>query len=113
MLSFVNVGSLCIVIAFFGVSASFLSLRKKFPDLDRPFVTPGGRLFGYIGMAGSISILAVMVYPGSPVALAWPLEWGIFLTFSLLGLLFWLFSARSRNKVSKKERDYQILERFR
>lgn len=46
MMAFVNVGSLCIVIAFFGVSASFLSLRKKFPDLHRPFRAPGGRFWG-------------------------------------------------------------------
>ncbi len=112
MVAFVNVGSLCIVIAFLGVSASFLSLRKKFPDLHRPYVTPGGKLLGFIGVLGSLGILAVMVFPKSPAALAWPFEWAIFLTLSLLGLLFWLLSARSRNKVPKKERDYLILEKY-
>jgi amino acid transporter len=112
MMAFVNVGSLCIVIAFFGVSASFLTLRKKFPDLNRPFKAPGGRILGYVGVVGSLSILSIMVWPGSPVALVWPFEWAIFLTFSILGLAFWLLSAKSRNNVKKEDRDYLILEKF-
>jgi basic amino acid/polyamine antiporter, APA family len=112
MISFVNVGSLCIVIAFFGVSSSFLTLRKKFPDLHRPYRTPGGKLLGYIGIVGSFSILLLMVFPSSPVALVWPFEWAIFLTFSLLGILFWILSARSRDRVPEKERDYLILDKF-
>jgi len=112
MVAFVNVGSMCIVIAFLGVSASFLTLRKKFPDLHRPYRAPGGRLLGFIGIIGSLCILSIMVFPNSPVALAWPFEWGIFLTFSILGVLFWLLSAKSRNAVPKKERDYLILEKF-
>ncbi|MGB4840403.1 MAG: amino acid permease [Saprospiraceae bacterium] len=112
MVAFVNVGSLCIVIAFFGVSASFLSLRKKFPDLDRPYKAPGGSILGLIGIAGSLTILLLMVFPNSSVALVWPFEWAIFLTFSVLGILFWIFSTKSRNSVSKKERDYLILEKY-
>lgn len=113
MTAFVNVGSLCIVIAFFGVSASFLTLRRKFPDLDRPFRAPGGKVLGYIGVVGSIIILSVMVFPSSPVALVWPFEWAIFLTFAILGLAFWILSAKSRNNVKKEDRDYYILEKFR
>lgn len=112
MAAFVNVGSLCIVIAFFGVSASFLSLRKKFPNLNRPFRAPGGKTLGYIGIVGSLSILAIMVFPNSPVALAWPLEWAIFLALTLLGIIFWVVAAKSRNKVAKEERDYLILEKY-
>jgi APA family basic amino acid/polyamine antiporter len=112
MVAFVNVGSLCIVIAFFGVSSSFITLRKKFPDLDRPYRTPGGNLLGYIGIIGSLCILSFMIFPNSPVALVWPFEWGIFLTFSILGLVFWLLSGKSRNSVPKEERDYLILEKY-
>lgn len=113
MMAFVNVGSLCIVIAFFGVSSSFLTLRKKFPNLARPFKAPGGKLLGYIGLIGSMCILLVMVWPNSPVALAWPFEWAIFLAFSILGLIFWLLSKKSRDAVAKEERDYMILEKYR
>lgn len=112
MVAFVNVGSLCIVIAFFGVSASFITLRKKFPDLHRPYLAPGGKSLGFIGIIGSICILSVMVFPNSPAALAWPLEWAIFLIFSVLGLLFWGLSSKSRKKVSAEERDYLILNKY-
>jgi amino acid transporter len=112
MVTFVNVGSLCIVIAFFGVSSSFLTLRKKFPDLHRPYLAPGGRLLGFVGIVGSLSILFIMVFPGSPVALVWPFEWIIFITFSVLGFLFWIFSVKHRNRVPKEERDYLILEKY-
>jgi len=112
MVAFVNVGSLCIVIAFLGVSFSFLALRKKFPNLNRPFKAPGANILGYIAIIGSATILGVVIYPNSPVALAWPLEWFIFLIFALVGLLFWWFSAKSRNKVTKEERDYLILDNY-
>jgi amino acid transporter len=112
MLTFVNVGSLCIVIAFAGVSASFLTLRKKFPNLHRPYRTPGGKLFGVIGITGASFILFMMVFPNSPVALVWPLEWGVFLVFSVFGILFWMLSVKSRDRVSNEERDYLILEKY-
>jgi basic amino acid/polyamine antiporter, APA family len=110
--AFVNVGSLCIVIAFFGVSASFLTLRKKFPDLHRPYKTSGGKILGYVGLVGSFGILSIMVFPNSPVALVWPFEWVIFLSFSVLGMTTWMLSTKSRNRVTKKERDYLILDKF-
>jgi amino acid transporter len=112
MVAFVNVGSLCIVIAFFGVSASFISLRTKFPDLHRPYLAPGGKTLGFIGIVGSLSILSVMIFPNSPAALAWPLEWAIFSIFSILGIIFWSLSAKSRDRVSKEERDYLILDKY-
>ncbi len=112
MTALVNVGSLCIVIAFLGVSASFLALRIKFPNLDRPFKTPGGKLLGYVGIVGSLGILLIMILPNSSVALVWPFEWLIFLVFSVLGFVFWVVSTKSRKSVAKEERDYMILEKF-
>ncbi|WP_296701378.1 APC family permease [Algoriphagus sp.] len=112
MVAFVNVGSLCIVIAFFGVSFSFLSLRKKFPNLNRPFFAPKGRFLGILSICGTLCMLIAMLYPGSPAALAWPLEWVIFSVFSLLGFIFWKVSSKSRNSISKEKRDYLILDNY-
>ncbi|MEZ4805307.1 MAG: amino acid permease [Bacteroidia bacterium] len=112
MTAFVNVGSLCIVIAFFGVSSSFLKLRTKYPELHRPYKVTGGKILGYIGILGSLGILIIMILPISPVALKWPLEWVIFISLCLLGAIVWIISKKSREEVSKKERDYLILERF-
>ncbi len=80
--------------------------------MHRPFYAPGGKILGYFSVTSTFFMLIAMIYPGSPAALAWPLEWGIFSVFTLLGLVFWRISAKSRNSVPKKERDFLILEKY-
>ncbi len=112
MIAFVDVGSFCIAAAFLGVSFSFLKLRKSFPNQHRPYHTPGGVFTGYISIIGSIIILLAITLPGSPAALVWPLEWMILIALSVLGIIFWLISKKSRGTTTKEERDYLILEKF-
>ncbi|MEQ8423357.1 MAG: APC family permease [Cyclobacteriaceae bacterium] len=112
MIAFVDVGSFCIAAAFLGVSFSFLKLRKSFPNQHRPYLTPGGKVTGYISIVGSILILIAITLPGSPAALVWPLEWLILIALSVLGIVFWVISKKSREATSKEERDYLILEKF-
>ncbi len=112
MVAFVDVGSFCIAAAFLGVSFSFLKLRKSFPNQHRPYRTPGGKATGYISVVGSIVILLAISLPGSPAALVWPLEWLILLALSVLGIVFWILSKKSRDATTKEERDYLILEKF-
>lgn len=112
MIAFVDVGSFCIAAAFLGVSFSFLKLRKSFPNQHRPYYTPGGVFTGYISIIGSIIILLAITLPGSPAALVWPLEWMILIALSVLGIIFWLISKKSRGTTTKEERDYLILEKF-
>ena len=112
MIAFVDVGSFCIAAAFLGVSLSFLKLKRAFPDLHRPYVTPGGKWMGYISIVGSILVLLAITLPGSPAALKWPLEWAILIALSLLGIIIWMISKKSRSTTSKEERDYLILEKF-
>lgn len=112
MVAFVDVGSFCIAAAFLGVSFSFLKLRKSFPNQHRPYRTPGGKITGYISIVGSIIILLAISLPGSPAALVWPLEWLILIGLSVLGVVFWIISKKSRQATTKEERDYLILEKF-
>lgn len=112
MIAFVDVGSLCIAAAFLGVSFSYLKLKKSFPDQLRPYHAPGGKLTGYISIAGSILILLAITLPGSPAALKWPLEWAILIALCILGAIFWGLSGKSRLATKKEERDYLILEKF-
>lgn len=111
MTAFVNVGSLCIVIAFLGVSFSFLRLRIKYPNFYRPVRLKWGWLIGIISIIGSIFILGVMIIPASPSSLS-SMEWIIFVIVAATGLLFWFMSASSRAGTSKEERDYLILEKY-
>ncbi|MEX2531631.1 MAG: APC family permease [Gemmatimonadota bacterium] len=109
MLSFVNVGSFCIALVFFGVAHSTLRLRRTDPGRYRPYRIPGGTLVPWVALAGALFILAVMLIPGSGAALSWPLEWMILASFSLLGALFWVMGRELRAGTTKAERDRLVL----
>jgi amino acid transporter len=81
-----NASSLGVVVAYFLVSASFVQLRRKHPELPRPYRVRHGRLVGYA--ATVITLLFILLYlPFSPASLVWPQEWGIVLVWVLLGIL--------------------------
>ena len=91
----VNAGGLGIVIAYAMVTLSFLVLRRREPDLPRPFKVRFGGLVGGIAFVLSIG-LALLYMPGSPSALLWPSEWVIFLGWGLLGVLMYFMASKNR-----------------
>jgi APA family basic amino acid/polyamine antiporter len=86
----IDAGGFSVIIAYAMVAVSFLVLRWREPQMDRPFRAPGGMFTG----AGALllSVLLLLVYlPGSPAALVWPWEWGICIGWAALGAwLYWL-----------------------
>lgn len=84
---FVNAGSLAIVSAFCIVAICFLVLRRKEPNMERPFRTPAGTVVGWLAVILSLA-LAVLYMPGMSAALAWPEEWLIVGGWLLLGVFF-------------------------
>jgi amino acid transporter len=112
LLAFVNVGSFCIGIAFLGVALSVMTLRRVRPDLERPYRIPAGRLVPTVAALGAVFILFVMIAPGSPAALRWPLEVSILATFTALGGVFWLGGRRLRSSAREDQRARLILERY-
>jgi len=112
IIAFVDVGSFCIALAFLGVALSLIQLRKKFPDLERPYRMPGGNALAYVAAAGSLFILFVMLVPGSPSRLVWPLEWLILGTLSITGIGFWFAARGYRQRVSEDDRARLILEDY-
>jgi basic amino acid/polyamine antiporter, APA family len=108
MLAFVNVGSFCIAVAFLGVTQATMTLRRSAPDLPRPYRIPGGRLIPMVATIGAAGLLLAMVLPMSPAALK-PLEWGILLTFSGVGLALWTAGRRQRVGMAESERARLIL----
>jgi len=112
LLALVNAGSLCIVIAFLGVALSVMRLRRTAPDLNRPYRMPGGRLIPMLAIGGSMMMLAAMVIPGSPAALAWPREIIILAVFAIVGIVFWLGGKQARAKTPEARRAYLILESY-
>ena len=91
----VDAGGLGIVVAYAFVAWSFLVLRKREPDMQRPYVVRNGVAVGWIALVLSISI-AMLYFPGSPAALVWPYEWLIVFAWIILGAIM-LRIARSTN----------------
>ena len=87
----VNAGGLGIVMAYATVAVSFLVLRKREPQMPRPFRVPGGGLVGWAALLLSAAI-TLLYLPGSAAALVWPYEWVIVLSWVCLGLAFYLWS---------------------
>ena len=110
LIAFVDVGSFCIAVAFLGVTLSLLKLRKTAPDAERPYRLPLAGLVAGLAAAGSLFILVAMIVPGSPVALVWPLEWGILLTFCVCGIIFWMRGTRQRRQTGERQRARLILD---
>jgi basic amino acid/polyamine antiporter, APA family len=82
----VDAGGISIVVAFFLVATTFLVLRRREPDMDRPFRVSHGTAVGVL--AGVLSLgLAVLYLPGMPAALIWPYEWIILGAWWLVGLV--------------------------
>ncbi|MCB1672149.1 MAG: APC family permease, partial [Pseudomonadales bacterium] len=89
----VDAGGLGIVVAYTLVAWSFLALRNKEPDLERPYRAPFGKVTGYTALLLSLGLIFLYL-PGSPAALIWPQEWGIVLFWIAIGGL--LFSMRTK-----------------
>jgi amino acid transporter len=86
----VDAGSFAVVIAYILVAVSFLQLRRKQPDMARPFRLRHGERIGWLALLGSLGLLALYL-PGSPSALLWPVEWGLVGAWFLLGFAFYRF----------------------
>ncbi len=89
----VDAGGLGIVIAYSMVALSFLVLRRKEPELARPYRVPYGNLVGWLALLLSCG-LGLLYLPGSPSALVWPQEWAIVIVWALLGGVLYKFSRR-------------------
>ena len=88
---FVNAGGLGIVIAYSMVALSFLVLRRRFPEMHRPWKLPLGEFFGGAALILSLGIM-VLYFPGSPAALLWPQEWLLFAVWMVSGFALFGFT---------------------
>lgn len=84
MVWLVDAGGLGIVVAYAFVALSFLVLRVREPDLERPYAVRYWRFTGVTALVLSVAIAALYL-PFSPAALVWPYEWAIVGAWALLG----------------------------
>ncbi|SHE93871.1 Amino acid transporter [Modicisalibacter ilicicola DSM 19980] len=100
MVWLVDAGGLGIVIAYLFVALSFLVLRYREPELERPFSIPQGKLVGSAAVLLSLGMVTLYL-PGSPSALL-PVEWVVFGGWMIIGLAMYLWS-RARYGVDYAE----------
>jgi len=103
----VDAGGFALVIAWVLVAIAFIILRKREPDLKRPFILPGGTLIGWLAVLMSIGV-CILYLPGMPSALVWPYEWVIILAWALFGTVLYKISmakygAKNANKLMDQE----------
>lgn len=83
----VDAGSMSIVVAYLMVAISFIILRRREPEMSRPFRVGSGMAVGVIAVLLSLFFL-VQYLPGMPAGLVWPPEWAIVLLWWIAGLVF-------------------------
>lgn len=87
----VDAGGLGIVVAYASVALSFLILRKREPDMPRPFKVKGGVAVGWCALVLACGIV-LLYMPFSPAALIWPFEWAIVGVWSAIGFAFYVWA---------------------
>ena len=87
----VDAGSFAVVNAYGMVALAFLALRRKEPDMARPFKVRFGKPVGYSALIMSIC-LGSLYLPWSPSALIWPYEWMMVLGGAFVGLVFYIIA---------------------
>jgi amino acid transporter len=112
MIAFIDVGSFCIAVAFLGVTLSTVRLQRDHADLPRPYRMPAPTVVPWVAGIGALFILVMMIWPTSPVALTWPLEWALLLGVCGTGLLGWWLGAQRRNGTPAAVRSHLVLGEF-
>jgi amino acid transporter len=85
----INSGSFAVTIAFIFVAISFLVLRRKEPEMPRPFKVSHPRVVGYGALLLALGLLSAFL-PWSDSALSWPEEWMTIVVWTVIGLCLWL-----------------------
>jgi amino acid transporter len=100
----VDAGNFGCCLAYCMVSISFLILRKKEPDMARPYKVPAYRFVGVMAVLMSGFMVVCYLVPASGSALVWQ-EWAMAGGWCLLGVVFYIVC-----KVQYKEKFGALME---
>ncbi|SFS05092.1 APC family permease [Anaeromicropila populeti] len=91
----VDAASFGCCIAYLMVSISFVILRKKAPEMERPYKVKHGKFVGCVAiiLSGILSLLYIIPVPFAASALIWQ-EWVVVGVWILLGFFFFLYSKK-------------------
>jgi amino acid transporter len=104
---FVDTASFGTVVAYFMVALSFVFIRKKEPDLNRPYSNKRPMLMGGLAVASALFFI-ILYLPVGPSHLVWPYEWAFVLFWIILGIILAMVGKATVGPVSEAEREYLI-----
>jgi APA family basic amino acid/polyamine antiporter len=107
----VNVGSLAYVSGWFMTCLSAVRLRQIAPDLVRPYRVKNQSIL-YLGALVAGALILLMILPGSPAQLSWPIEYIILSAWMIFGFLGYK-RRMAADDMTEEARAYQILGRYR
>ncbi len=105
---FVNASSFGVVVMYLMVALSFIFLRKRFPDLHRPYKIKNAKLVGILAILVA-AFFAYLYLPGGPSALKL-IEWGFVLGYFVFCLVFAVFAKVKYKDVTSEQREKILLE---
>ncbi|GAA0745033.1 APC family permease [Clostridium oceanicum] len=103
-----NAGGCGIVIAYAIVVLAFMKLRKKEPNMERPYKVKNYKVVGIVGLALTVGMF-LMYMPGFPSCLSWPYEWAIILGWTALGAVFYITANRKVNRVELTKYEHEMI----
>jgi APA family basic amino acid/polyamine antiporter len=86
-----QIASSAILVAYIFVLISFFALRKRRPDMERPYTVPAYPLTPIVAIFG-----AVLAFLFSLVAFESSVHWAIFIGMTLVGLVYYVTSVKNR-----------------
>jgi len=105
--SIVHIGSLVFISAWVITALSAIRLRKTEPSMARPYRVRRKFILYLAAIVGS-ALTLLMVIPGSPEQLLWPVEYAMMAIWLLTGWVFYR-SQKRRGDLSCDEQAYLIL----
>ncbi|MDY3014426.1 MAG: hypothetical protein SOR61_04415 [Evtepia sp.] len=90
------------VLAWMLTCYSLVALRKREPDLERPYKIPGGMAMGIFASVVTTVVFVLLFIPGSPPYVG-PLAIKMFFGWMIIGLILYLASAGQRKGMTEKD----------
>lgn len=94
----VDAANFACCLAYCLVAISFVVIRKKYPNMQRPFKVKRYKIVGIIAILLSAGVVLMYLIPGTGCTLLWQ-EWIIVGGWIILGIIFYIWS-----KVNYKEK---------
>ena len=104
----VDAANFACCLAYCIVSVSFMIIRRKYPDMKRPYKNKHYMLVGIVASLMSGFMMLMYIVPGTSCTLVWQ-EWVIVGGWLVLGLAFFLWSKqRYKSKFASLEVKYEL-----